>query len=87
MGDSVKSRVAQWKRVGPITQRPMDRNHLLLFKYSDLCNMYFIITHYNTYYFKNTCSIFSYNRIEFLGVFGLTLKNPISDITNDYYKI
>jgi len=52
-----------------------------------LCNMYFIITHYNTYYFKNTCSIFSYNRIEFLGVFGLTLKNPISDITNDYYKI
>ena len=24
------SRVAQWERAGPITQRPMDRNHPLL---------------------------------------------------------
>ena len=25
-----KSRVAQWKRAGPITQRSVDRNHALL---------------------------------------------------------
>ena len=27
---SVTSRVAQWKRAGPITQRSVDRNHALL---------------------------------------------------------
>ena len=27
------SRVAQWKRAGPITQRSVDRNHSLLAKY------------------------------------------------------
>ena len=27
------SRVAQWKRAGPITQRSVDRNHSLLLKF------------------------------------------------------
>ena len=30
------SRVAQWKRAGPITQRSVDRNHVLLFFFK--CN-------------------------------------------------
>ena len=33
-----RSRVAQWKRAGPITQRSVDRNHALLKVFSHLSN-------------------------------------------------
>ena len=42
----MKSRVAQWKRAGPITQRSVDRNYALLFfsKYFFLeKNMYWAV--------------------------------------------
>lgn len=34
-----QSRVAQWKRAGPITQRSVDRNHALLITF---CTMLYI---------------------------------------------
>ena len=35
-----KSRVAQWKRAGPITQRSVDRNHALLNIFSSVFNLF-----------------------------------------------
>ncbi len=35
-----RSRVAQWKRAGPITQRSVDRNHALLLMFSHFLNIF-----------------------------------------------
>ena len=43
------SRVAQWKRAGPITQRSVDRNHALLTTFS-----------YETFYFGSICILLLY---------------------------
>ena len=44
VGDLDVSRVAQWKRAGPITQRSMDRNHpLLSFFFYKLMNFSFFV--------------------------------------------
>ncbi len=37
---SKRSRVAQWKRAGPITQRSVDRNHALLLTFSPFLNIF-----------------------------------------------
>ena len=67
---SAESRVAQWKRAGPITQRSVDRNHALLnffFLMSGL-NWYFsrsFFKHQNLYRFLDNikvCNVFPFNQ-------------------------
>ena len=50
-----RSRVAQWKRAGPITQRSVDRNHALqiflpAFRYTGMQNKFTLLIHCNLEY-------------------------------------
>ena len=40
---TIHSRVAQWKRAGPITQRSVDRNHALLDIFALKCCLEFVL--------------------------------------------
>ncbi len=48
---SKRSRVAQRKRAGPITQRSVDRNHALLLMFSHFLNIFFWYFFFNKYFF------------------------------------
>ena len=57
----LNSRVAQWKRAGPITQRSVDRNHALLnlFRFFIIAHIpYFIINIFFSICYFNMCIYF-----------------------------
>ena len=50
------SRVVQWERAGPITQRSMDRNHPLLIFFSLNLPLNFLLIHFGALFFLRLLS-------------------------------
>ncbi len=55
----MSSRVAQWKRAGPITQRSVDRNHVLL-KHFFLCFCSIFLFHIGRHTSQSLCMVISW---------------------------
>ena len=56
---TVTSRVAQWKRAGPITQRSVDRNHaLLIFFSSDFFFIFYVVAFLHRFGINLYCLFF-----------------------------